>query len=125
MLVIAASVNGLGQDILQGEYPLAAGGLQNPFRPAAGVDVACQDIICIYKDVGGIIGEYHFALGAGLHDNGFVVFYIINPGKRMLRVSEKPAEILLSKEIVPGIHPFFIQQVLVHKVVPHLIRRIG
>ena len=119
--VIAAAVHRGGQQIVQPQHHLRAGGGEQTLAALAGVDVAADDGVGVVQHRLHPVGEHDLCLRAGLLDDGLVVVHIVHAGEGMDHRAEGLAELGQAQHVVPGVDARLVQLIQRHQMVAHLI----
>ena len=125
IFIEAASVHGLGENLVQADHLLRAGCQQAAFVSGAGMDVTADHLIGVIKDAAAVVGQDDLHLGALGGNQLLVVFHVVHSGEGVFGVAEQLAVFLLGQHVGPGIHALGVQLVLVDQVVADLIGREG
>ena len=119
--VIAAAVHGGGQQVIQAQDALSAGGLQQALGALAGVNVTADDGVGVGEDGLDTVGENDLHLGTGLLNDTLVIVHIVNAGEGMDHGAEVAAELLQGQHIPEGIYAGLVQLIHADQMVAHLI----
>ena len=87
--VVAAAVHRGGEDLVQAEHTLCAGGLEQALGAGAGVDVAGQNVLGVVQNGPGVVGEEDLHLRAALPDELGVVVHIVHAGEGVDNLSRR------------------------------------
>ena len=121
VFVIAAAVDGAGEDIVERVEAFGTGGGQTALGALARMDVAADDVFGVVQDVGGVVGEDDLHVVA----EALVVFDVVNTGETVDGRTEGLAEFFFGEAVGVGVDALFIEQVGVDQLVADFVRRVG
>ena len=78
IFIEAASVHGLGENLVQADHLLRAGCQQAAFVSGAGMDVTADHLIGVIKDAAAVVGQDDLHLGALGGNQLLVVLHVVH-----------------------------------------------
>ena len=125
LLVVAASVDRGGQDIVQPADQPRTRIAQDTLGTRPGMDVAGQHGIGVVQDRARLIGEHDLYVSTGVTDQIGVITYVIH-ARELMRIGAEQLTIALQRQNVGvGVNARRVNLIPSDQLVPDLVRGIG